>query len=1475
MKKIFTLSILSLFLGYYNLDATVIINSAAGGGFESGGTFAANGWTAVNDGNNAWYVGTFASGRCNGARGAYIDNNAGSGSANNYANQNRVSHFYQNFTVPAGETAITLSFNWHALGETPGIDYMCVYVVSTATTPVAGTALPFASSVSGVLQSTTGCNAATFTLNPAYAGTTQRLVISWINNNSTNNPPGGMIDDISLISTVPSPPGCSVLTSPSNTATNICNGSVTLTWNAPTTGGAPTGYLLYFGTNNLPTNIINGTNVGNVLSYNVGSIAANTTFYWYVVPTNASGNAVGCSGTVFSFTTNAGCFLQTAGGNYTTCGGTYYDSGGASGNYTDNENTQTTFCPSTPGQFISMVFTSFSTESCCDNLEIYNGNTTGAPLIGTFAGTTPPCNVTSTAANGCLTFDFDSDVSIVSSGWSATISCVAAPPSAPSGTLCSNAASIPLPYVATGQTTACYGDDYNNASTGSCGTLYESGEDHVYALTVATPQCISISLTNCSSSNIGYQVYSGCPGSPGATCVGNNGGSSPLSGSIVLPAAGTYYIVVDSWSTPANVNYDISVATLGTGPSNDLPCNPTPLALNANLSGDNSCSGNASEPATPACWSAGAVNTVWYRVTCPASGQLTIRTTLGTLSNTQIALYSGTCGALTVVACNDNAPACGTSTYLNSQITATGLVGGNNYWIAVDGVNNLTGTFDIMAVDGTVGFPAAAGQDCGSPNPVCAQNIVIGNPGYQAYGNICDFPGGGTNCLLSGERGSAWYTIPINAAGNLEFNIVPNDYTGGNGCCSTDYDFAIWKTTGAGSTTCAGIAAGATPTRCNYDGAGVTGCFGGAGNSPAIYPGFNAAYETQIPVVAGEVYQLVISNFSNSTSGFTLSFSAGSPVNYTAAGSSINWTGGTNTSWALPSNWGGCAIPTCGIDATITPSSTNQPILPAGNYYVNNITINAGATLTLQAGANLHVCGNFTNSGSLVASPTSTITFDNAATNQNISGSLQGVDKVGNLVITKTGGSVTFTNNIDIGGDFTTTNGTSIANFNGRYVRIAGNFNNFNGATTVTNVGTGVLEFNGTAAQSYNQGTSTLTLNNVTMLHTGTGVTLATNMVLGTSGILTLTSGKIVTGAPREVQVTNNASAACTAGNTTSYVEGNLRRYLNGAATAYDFPVGHATKGYQRANITFTTATTIPQLVARFDTWSPIVNGPAASECPTNTYNALNALDNGYWTITASANPTNGTYNTSLYSTNYTNSSGAAGWTVMKAATIAGPWGLNGTCVTSSTPPLTQRTGMSGFSVFAVAQSVLPLPVELVEFSGTAEADYNHLKWITASETNNDYFTIERSTDGMTFVELGRVDGAGNSTQLLNYYFNDMNPAEGTNYYRLKQTDFNGQFTYSSMISLDFHRGNMSVNNIRPNPTSGEVNFDFASPEETEIHFIITDVTGRVVADEYRTVKAGVNSIGTLIPDQGAGVYSLKIIEEKHGFISVSRIVKY
>lgn len=95
-----------------------------------------------------------------------------------------------------------------------------------------------------------------------------------------------------------------------------------------------------------------------------------------------------------------------------------------------------------------------------------------------------------------------------------------------------------------------------------------------------------------------------------------------------------------------------------------------------------------------------------------------------------------------------------------------------------------------------------------------------------------------------------------------------------------------------------------------------------------------------------------------------------------------------------------------------------------------------------------------------------------------------------------------------------------------------------------------------------------------------------------------------------------------------------------------------------------------------------------------------------------------------------------------------------------------------------------PLPVELLSFTGEAKSNYNLLEWTTASESNNDYFTLEKSTDGKLFKPFGVTDGAGNSTIIINYSFNDNDPTSGINYYRLKQTDFDGAFNYSKIIAL-------------------------------------------------------------------------------------------
>ncbi len=93
------------------------------------------------------------------------------------------------------------------------------------------------------------------------------------------------------------------------------------------------------------------------------------------------------------------------------------------------------------------------------------------------------------------------------------------------------------------------------------------------------------------------------------------------------------------------------------------------------------------------------------------------------------------------------------------------------------------------------------------------------------------------------------------------------------------------------------------------------------------------------------------------------------------------------------------------------------------------------------------------------------------------------------------------------------------------------------------------------------------------------------------------------------------------------------------------------------------------------------------------------------------------------------------------------------------------------------------LPIELTRFNAEREGEYVNLTWITATERNNDYFTIEQSVNGFDFVVVGYMNGAGNSSSPLAYKLIDSSPElEKVSYYRLKQTDFDGQYAYSNIV---------------------------------------------------------------------------------------------
>jgi Secretion system C-terminal sorting domain len=169
-------------------------------------------------------------------------------------------------------------------------------------------------------------------------------------------------------------------------------------------------------------------------------------------------------------------------------------------------------------------------------------------------------------------------------------------------------------------------------------------------------------------------------------------------------------------------------------------------------------------------------------------------------------------------------------------------------------------------------------------------------------------------------------------------------------------------------------------------------------------------------------------------------------------------------------------------------------------------------------------------------------------------------------------------------------------------------------------------------------------------------------------------------------------------------------------------------------------------------------------------------------------------------------------------------------------------------NVFPFTKSV-PLPVTLINFTARAEGSRALLNWQTATEINNDRFEIERNVDGINFIKIGQVAGAGNSNSLLSYQYYDEHPEKGNNYYRLRQVDLDGKFNYSPTRLVNF-KGN-SYFAILNNPTSG--NPIIVKTTETNATLSIFDETGKKIKDLQMTGT----SISISVDQLPNGVYLL------------------
>lgn len=171
------------------------------------------------------------------------------------------------------------------------------------------------------------------------------------------------------------------------------------------------------------------------------------------------------------------------------------------------------------------------------------------------------------------------------------------------------------------------------------------------------------------------------------------------------------------------------------------------------------------------------------------------------------------------------------------------------------------------------------------------------------------------------------------------------------------------------------------------------------------------------------------------------------------------------------------------------------------------------------------------------------------------------------------------------------------------------------------------------------------------------------------------------------------------------------------------------------------------------------------------------------------------------------------------------------------------------------------LPVEISSFVGYLKDNAMELKWIVASELNNDYYEIQRSRDGKSFETIGRVLGAGTSNRTLVYDYIDNAPLNGNNYYRLKQVDFDGSFEYSKIVVAYFDTP-MGVN-VYPTVANSTTTVSIDVALASAVQVSILNIHGKPIKSFIRPLNRGYNKIIVNVSDLTPGVYLVSIEQNK------------
>jgi len=231
-------------------------------------------------------------------------------------------------------------------------------------------------------------------------------------------------------------------------------------------------------------------------------------------------------------------------------------------------------------------------------------------------------------------------------------------------------------------------------------------------------------------------------------------------------------------------------------------------------------------------------------------------------------------------------------------------------------------------------------------------------------------------------------------------------------------------------------------------------------------------------------------------------------------------------------------------------------------------------------------------------------------------------------------------------------------------------------------------------------------------------------------------------------------------------------------------------------------------------------------------------------------------------------------WPVMKIASMAATSSVIYTATASTTNDIigfaagsftvkngsAQANSTSDPNYYTAFGAGGSLPIELQDFKVACKNGKAEISWVTTTETNNNYFTVERTEDGNDFETVATVVGAGNSIQSRYYSLTDSSAFSKSVYYRLKQTDYDGKSEYFNLISFDnCHLISGLDVNLYPNPLADEISYQFNLEASAHITIEIFDVLGKSIYSKELDVNKGNHLLKIDLSGISKGMYVFKI----------------